>query len=71
MASELEQVDLTCPITSEEHVAAMRDLRATAAAMRSEFKAAGEEIGPAVEAQLQGLEALADLADGIPKWLQN
>ena len=71
LAAELEQVDLTGPITSEENVAAMRDLRATAAAMRSEFKAAGEEIGPAVEAQLQGLEALADLADGIPKWLQN
>ena len=71
LAAELEQVDLTGPITSEENVAAMRDLRATAAAMRSEFKAAGEDLGPSVESQLEGLEALADLADGIPKWLQD
>ena len=66
---EMTAKQIDQPLLSAAGVKAMEKAGDTAAKLRQEFKAAGEDIPPLIEAQLQGLESMDQMAAAIPKFL--
>ena len=70
-AQALQAQQIDSPLISDVGLEAMEKAGDTAAKLRQEFKAAGEDIPPLIEAQLQGLESMDQMAAAIPKFLSN
>ena len=70
-AQALQAQQIDAPLISDVGLEAMEKAGDTAAKLRQEFKAAGEDIPPLIEAQLQGLESMDQMAAAIPKFLSN